>query len=53
MFLDPRVSRVNFTPNSYPPNSLISEIMEIRELLFVRHSVLATVKGASFQQFKI
>jgi hypothetical protein len=33
----------NFIPNSYPPNSLISEITEIRELFFISHSSSATL----------
>jgi hypothetical protein len=52
MFLNPRVSRINFIPNSYPPNSLISEINGNKRIIQTCQPVPATVKGASFQQFK-
>jgi hypothetical protein len=48
----PRHNSDNFIPNSYPPNSLISEKIEIRELFTACQPVPATVKGASFQKFK-
>jgi hypothetical protein len=51
-FQNPRVFEVNFIPNSYPHNSLISEKIEIRELFTACQPVPATVKGASFQKFK-
>jgi hypothetical protein len=34
MSLNPRVSRVDFIPNSYPPNSLISEIDGNKRITF-------------------
>jgi hypothetical protein len=47
MSLNPRVYRVDFIPNSYPPNSLILGINGNERIIF-----FLSIEGASFQQFK-